>query len=152
MAFMRSPVQARLAPPVFAASQPLRLAVANQLKRRLPEVAVGEDGAAATQLRLANASFSLKLLFRGAVAQLVERMVRNHEATGSSPVSSTSFSPLFLIKFSIRRQKYNRPFTSIFNQKWLLLIVYFNQKGTKMKRIIDHFLWQWKQMIPENHY
>ena len=26
----------------------------------------------------------------GAVAQLVERMVRNHEATGSNPVSSTS--------------------------------------------------------------
>lgn len=40
------------------------------------------------QIRLAPPNFDIRIC--GAIAQLVERMVRNHEATGSNPVSSTS--------------------------------------------------------------
>ena len=47
-------------------------------------------------LRLVNRSITVKItekfLSRGAVAQLGERLVRNEEATGSIPVSSTMFS------------------------------------------------------------
>lgn len=39
----------------------------------------------------------------------------------------------------------NYSLTSIFNQKGLLLIVFFNQKGLGLRRIIDHFLREWKQ-------
>ena len=49
-------------------------------------------------LRLVNRTITVKItekvLSRGAVAQLGERLVRNEEATGSIPVSSTIFKHL----------------------------------------------------------
>jgi hypothetical protein len=55
-----------------------------------------------------------KILYRiicGAIAQLVERMDGIHEATGSSPVSSTSFQfLLFLLSRQIRVLAVHRTF------------------------------------------